>query len=197
MFSGIVQTTSKKITFEVKDYGYKLSILVSETFTKKIKKGDSVSVNGVCLTVVDFKKNLLIFDVIHESIKLTNLLESYETRPFNLERSLKVGDEVGGHFVSGHVHDVAEVISFKNDKEKILKVKIPKSIKDYIFKKGYIAINGISLTVVEVKANFFTMSIIPETYSSTNLIYVKKKDFVNVEADQQTISIVETVKKLT
>ena len=197
MFSGIVQTTSKKITFDVKDYGYRLSILVSETFTKKIKKGDSVSVNGVCLTVVDFKKNLLIFDVIHESIKLTNLLESYETRPFNLERSLKVGDEVGGHFVSGHVHDVAEVISFKNDKEKILKVKIPKSIKDYIFKKGYIAINGISLTVVEVKANFFTMSIIPETYSSTNLIYLKKKDFVNVEADQQTISIVETVKKLT
>jgi riboflavin synthase len=197
MFSGIVQTTSKKITFEVKDYGYKLSILVSETFTKKIKKGDSVSVNGVCLTVVDFKKNLLIFDVIHESIKLTNLLESYESRPFNLERSLKVGDEVGGHFVSGHVHDVAEVISFKNDKEKILKVKIPKSIKDYIFKKGYIAINGISLTVVEVKANFFTMSIIPETYSSTNLIYLKKKNFVNVEADQQTISIVETVKKLT
>lgn len=197
MFSGIVQTTSKKITFEVKDYGYKLSILVSETFTKKIKKGDSVSVNGVCLTVVDFKKNLLIFDVVHESIKLTNLLESYESRPFNLERSLKVGDEVGGHFVSGHVHDVAEVISFKNDKEKILKVKIPKSIKDYIFKKGYIAINGISLTVVEVKANFFTMSIIPETYSSTNLIYLKKKDFVNVEADQQTISIVETVKKLT
>ena len=197
MFSGIVQTTSKKITFEVKDYGYKLSILVSETFTKKIKKGDSVSVNGVCLTVVDFKKNLLIFDVVHESIKLTNLLESYESRPFNLERSLKVGDEVGGHFVSGHVHDIAEVISFKNDKEKILKVKIPKSIKDYIFKKGYIAINGISLTVVEVKANFFTMSIIPETYSSTNLIYLKKKDFVNVEADQQTISIVETVKKLT
>ena len=197
MFSGIVQTTSKKITFEVKDYGYKLSILVSETFTKKIKKGDSVSVNGVCLTVVDFKKNLLIFDVVHESIKLTNLLESYESRPFNLERSLKVGDEVGGHFVSGHVHDVAEVISFKNDREKILKVKIPKSIKDYIFKKGYIAINGISLTVVEVKANFFTMSIIPETYSSTNLIYLKKKDFVNVEADQQTISIVETVKKLT
>jgi len=197
MFSGIVQTTSKKITFEVKDYGYKLSILVSENFTKKIKKGDSVSVNGVCLTVVDFKKNLLIFDVIHESIKLTNLLESYESRPFNLERSLKVGDEVGGHFVSGHVHDVAEVISFKNDKEKILKVKIPKSIKDYIFKKGYIAINGISLTVVEVKANFLTMSIIPETYSSTNLIYLKKKDFVNVEADQQTISIVETVKKLT
>lgn len=197
MFSGIVQTTSKKITFEVKDYGYKLSILVSENFTKKIKKGDSVSVNGVCLTVVDFKKNLLIFDVIHESIKLTNLLESYESRPFNLERSLKVGDEVGGHFVSGHVHDVAEVISFKNDKEKILKVKIPKSIKDYIFKKGYIAINGISLTVVEVKTNFFTMSIIPETYSSTNLIYLKKKNFVNVEADQQTISIVETVKKLT
>ena len=197
MFSGIVQTTSKKITFEVKSYGYKLSILVSESFTKKIKKGDSVSVNGVCLTVVDFKKNLIIFDVVHESIRLTNLFESHQSNPFNLERSLKVGDEVGGHFVSGHVHDVAEVISFENNKEKILKLKIPKSLKDYIFKKGYVAINGISLTVVDVKANFFTMSIIPETFSSTNLIYLKKKDFVNVEADQQTISIVETIKKLT
>jgi riboflavin synthase len=183
MFSGIVQALSKKVKFEEKDYGYKLSVTVPANFTKKLKKGDSVAVNGVCLTVVDFKKDLIEFDVVHESI--------------NLERSLKIGDEVGGHFVSGHVHNVAEIISFENKKERILKIKIPSNLKGYIFKKGYVSINGISLTVVNVTNNFFTISIIPETISKTNLSFLKKGDFVNVEADQQTISIVETVKKLT
>ena len=139
MFSGIVQALSKKVKFEEKDYGYKLSVTVPANFTKKLKKGDSVAVNGVCLTVVDFKKDLIEFDVVHESIKLTNISEKFSSIPFNLERSLKIGDEVGGHFVS----------------------------------------------------------IIPETISKTNLSFLKKGDFVNVEADQQTISIVETVKKLT
>ena len=166
-------------------------------FTKKLKKGDSVAVNGVCLTVVDFKKDLIEFDVVHESIKLTNISEKFSSIPFNLERSLKIGDEVGGHFVSGHVHNIAEIISFENKKERILKIKIPSNLKGYIFKKGYVSINGISLTVVNVTNNFFTISIIPETISKTNLSFLKKGDFVNVEADQQTISIVETVKKLT
>ena len=137
------------------------------------------------------------FDVVHESIKLTNISEKFSSIPFNLERSLKIGDEVGGHFVSGHVHNIAEIISFENKKERILKIKIPSNLKGYIFKKGYVSINGISLTVVNVTNNFFTISIIPETISKTNLSFLKKGDFVNVEADQQTISIVETVKKLT
>ena len=197
MFSGIVQALSKKVKFEKKDYGYKLSVTVPANFTKKLKKGDSVAVNGVCLTAVDFKKDLIEFDVVHESIKLTNISEKFSSIPFNLERSLKIGDEVGGHFVSGHVHNIAEIISFENKKERILKIKIPSNLKGYIFKKGYVSINGISLTVVNVTNNFFTISIIPETISKTNLSFLKKGDFVNVEADQQTISIVETVKKLT
>ena len=197
MFSGIVQALSKKVKFEEKDYGYKLSVTVPANFTKKLKKGDSVAVNGVCLTVVDFRKDLIEFDVVHESIKLTNISEKYSSIPFNLERSLKVGDEVGGHFVSGHVHNIGEIISFEDKKERILKIKIPSNLKGYIFKKGYVSINGISLTVVNVTNNFFTISIIPETISKTNLSFLKKGDFVNVEADQQTISIVETVKKLT
>ena len=197
MFSGIVQAVSKKVKFEEKDYGYKLSVTVPANFTKKLKKGDSVAVNGVCLTVVRFRKDLIEFDVVHESIKLTNISEKFSSIPFNLERSLKIGDEVGGHFVSGHVHNTAEIISFENKKERILKIKIPSNLKGYIFKKGYVSINGISLTVVNVTNNFFTISIIPETISKTNLSFLKKGDFVNVEADQQTISIVETVKKLT
>ena len=196
MFSGIVQALSKKVKFEEKDYGYKLSVTVPVYFTKKIKKGDSVAVNGVCLTVTGFKKNLIEFDVVHESIKLTNISERFSLIPFNLERSLKIGDEVGGHFVSGHVHNVAEIISFEDKNERILKIKMPSNLKGYIFKKGYVSINGISLTVVKVTNNFFTLSIIPETLSKTNLSFLKKGDLVNVEADQQTISIVETVKKL-
>ena len=196
MFSGIVQALSKKVKFEEKDYGYKLSVTVPVYFTKKIKKGDSVAVNGVCLTVTGFKKDLMEFDVVHESIKLTNISERLSLIPFNLERSLKIGDEVGGHFVSGHVHNVAEIISFEDKNERILKIKIPSNLKGYIFKKGYVSINGISLTVVKVTKNFFTISIIPETLSKTNLSFLKKGDLVNVEADQQTISIVETVKKL-
>ena len=92
---------------------------------------------------------------------------------------------------------IRDRISFENKKERILKIKIPSNLKGYIFKKGYVSINGISLTVVNVTNNFFTISIIPETISKTNLSFLKKGDFVNVEADQQTISIVETVKKLT
>lgn len=197
MFSGIVQALSKKVKFKEKDYGYKISVTVPANFTKKLKKGDSVAVNGVCLTVVNFKKDLIEFDVVHESIKLTNISEKFSSIPFNLERSLKVGDEVGGHFVSGHVHNISEIISFEKKKERILKIKLPSNLKGYIFKKGYVSINGISLTVVNVTNNFFTISIIPETISKTNLSFLKKGDFVNVEADQQTISIVETVKKLT
>lgn len=196
MFSGIVQALSKKVKFEKKDYGYKLLVTVPVYFTKKIKKGDSVAVNGVCLTITGFKKDLMEFDVVHESIKLTNISERFSLIPFNLERSLKIGDEVGGHFVSGHVHNVAEIISFEDKNERILKIKIPSNLKGYIFKKGYVSINGISLTVVKVTNNFFTISIIPETLSKTNLSFLKKGDLVNVEADQQTISIVETVKKL-
>ncbi|MBL6811542.1 MAG: riboflavin synthase subunit alpha [SAR86 cluster bacterium] len=197
MFSGIVQALSKKVKFKEKDYGYKISVTVPANFTKKLKKGDSVAVNGVCLTVVNFKKDLIEFDVVHESIKLTNISEKFSSIPFNLERSLKVGDEVGGHFVSGHVHNISEIISFEKKEERILKIKLPSNLKGYIFKKGYVSINGISLTVVNVTNNFFTISIIPETISKTNLSFLKKGDFVNVEADQQTISIVETVKKLT
>ena len=125
MFSGIVQALSKKVKFEEKDYGYKLLVTVPVFFTKKIKKGDSVAVNGVCLTVTGFKKDLIEFDVVHESIKLTNISERFSFIPFNLERSLKIGDEVGGHFVSGHVHNIAEIISFEDKNERILSFQHP------------------------------------------------------------------------
>ena len=196
MFSGIVQEYSKSILKEIKPYGLSLSIKVTKKFTKGLKKGDSVAVNGVCLTVKKFNSDTINFDVIHESLKLTNLKSLNSELPLNLERSLKMGDEIGGHLVSGHVHSKGKILDFKKSKETLLKIELPKSIKGYILKKGYVALNGISLTVVNVDSKSFSVSLIPETLENTNLKFLKKGDLLNIEADQQTVTIVETIKKL-
>ena len=196
MFSGIVQEFSKKTEVKSKDYGINLSVRVTKKFTKGLKKGDSVAVNGVCLTVKKFNSDTINFDVIHESLKLTNLKSLNSDLPLNLERSLKMGDEIGGHLVSGHVHSKGKILDFKKSKETLLKIELPKSIKGYILKKGYVALNGISLTVVNVDSKSFSVSLIPETLENTNLKFLKKGDLMNIEADQQTVAIVETIKKL-
>lgn len=196
MFSGIVQEFSKKTEVKSKDYGINLSVRVTKKFTKGLKKGDSVAVNGVCLTVKKFNSDTINFDVIHESLKLTNLKSLNSELPLNLERSLKMGDEIGGHLVSGHVHSKGKILEFKKSKETLLKIELPKSIKGYILKKGYVALNGISLTVVNVDSKSFSVSLIPETLENTNLKFLKKGDLLNIEADQQTVTIVETIKKL-
>ena len=196
MFSGIVQEFSKKTEVKSIDYGINLSVRVTKKFTKGLKKGDSVAVNGVCLTVKKFNSDTINFDVIHESLKLTNLKSLNSELPLNLERSLKMGDEIGGHLVSGHVHSKGKILDFKKSKETLLKIELPKSIKGYILKKGYVALNGISLTVVNVDSKSFSVSLIPETLENTNLKFLKKGDLLNIEADQQTVAIVETVKKL-
>jgi len=196
MFSGIVQEFSKKTEVKSKDYGINLSVRVTKKFTKGLKKGDSVAVNGVCLTVKKFNSDTINFDVIHESLKLTNLKSLNSELPLNLERSLKMGDEIGGHLVSGHIHSKGKILDFKKSKETLLKIELPQSIKGYILKKGYVALNGISLTVVNVDSKSFSVSLIPETLENTNLKFLKKGDLLNIEADQQTVAIVETVKKL-
>ena len=195
MFTGIVQLKSKKKKIIKKKFGAELSIEVEDGFTKNLKKGDSISVNGVCLTVCSFTKKNIKFEIIHESLRLTNLTKN-SSIPLNLERSLKMGDEIGGHLVSGHIHGMGKVEAFKKGKEKILTISKPAEIKEYIFKKGYVAINGISLTVSSSNKKNFSVSLIPETIERTNLAEIKKGDYLNIEADQQTIAIVETVKNI-
>ena len=195
MFTGIVQLKSKKKKIIKKNFGAELSVDVENGFTKNLKKGDSISVNGVCLTVCSFAKKNIKFEIIHESLRLTNLIKN-SSMPLNLERSLKMGDEIGGHLVSGHIHGMGKVEEFKKGKEKILTISKPAAIKEYIFKKGYVAINGISLTVSSSSKKNFSVSLIPETIERTNLADIKKGDYLNIEADQQTIAIVETVKNI-
>ena len=195
MFSGIVQGTGKVSKITTKKDHITFEISAPKNFNKKLKKGASISVDGVCLTSLDNGKNKLRFDVIEETLKRTNLKTLSRGSLVNLERSINASTEVGGHLMSGHIHFTGKVIktSFKDSTGDIL-IKFSPKFKEYIFEKGYIGLNGCSLTLGKVNKDSFYIHLIPETLSVTNLKNLKKNSLVNVEIDQNTIAIVETVK---
>ena len=196
MFSGIVQETGKVIGFVKEKDIYNLSIECSSEFISDLKKGASISVDGVCLTVKDENPEILRFDLVEETIKRTNFQSIKTGDNVNLERSLKMGDEIGGHPVSGHIHGISKVISIdKRDQSWDVKFSVEPFMHDYMLHKGYVAINGCSLTVGEVSNESFMIHLIPETLSITNLFQLEQDSIVNVELDQNTIIIADTVKK--
>jgi riboflavin synthase len=149
-----------------------------------ISIGDSISINGVCLTLTDRQDSALFFDVSSETLSLSNLVRLVPGDKVNLERALKQGGRIGGHFVTGHVDCVAEIISKvkKNDFVEF-KISLPARFKAYLAQKGSIAIDGISLTVNNVSDANFTVMIIPHTLSVTTLGFKQKGDIVNLETD--------------
>ena len=196
MFSGIVQETGKVIGFVKEKDIYNLSIECSSEFISDLKKGASISVDGVCLTVKDENPEILRFDLVEETIKRTNFQNIKTGDNVNLERSLKMGDEIGGHPVSGHIHGISKVISIdKRDQSWDVKFSVESFMHDYMLHKGYVAINGCSLTVGEVSNESFMIHLIPETLSITNLFQLEQDSIVNIELDQNTIIIADTVKK--
>jgi riboflavin synthase len=196
MFSGIVVGTgkvNKVIKFE--DYNV-LEISYPKEFTKNLKKGASVSVNGVCLTSKNKGSKILKFDVIEETLKRTNLRNVCKNDFVNLERSISASTEIGGHLMSGHVHYAAKILEIVNKKGiKDIKISLDEKYSDYVLEKGYIGINGCSITIGKVNKNSFLVHLIPETLEITNLNFIQKNDLVNIEIDQNTIAIVDTVKK--
>ena len=196
MFSGIVQEAGKVIEFEKEKDIFNLSIECSSEFISDLKKGASISVDGVCLTVKDENPEILRFDLVEETIKRTNFQNIKTGDNVNLERSLKMGDEIGGHPVSGHIHGISKVISIdKRDQSWDVKFSVESFMHDYMLHKGYVAINGCSLTVGEVSNESFMIHLIPETLSITNLFQLEQDSIVNIELDQNTIIIADTVKK--
>ena len=197
MFTGIVSgkgNLQKIIKYE--DYT-SLVIEAPKGFAKNLSKGASVSVNGVCLTVKKGKTDLLEFDVIEETLKKTNLKNVGKLSKVNLERSMTAKTEIGGHLVSGHIHGTGEVLKVINRKEtKDLLIKIPSDLREYFFYKGYVALNGCSLTIGKVLKSSFYIHLIPETVSITTFKNIKKGDLVNIEVEQATINTVETVKRV-
>ena len=196
MFSGIVQEAGKVKDFLKREDIYNISIDCSSKITSNLKKGASVSVNGVCLTVKDENPEILRFDLVEETIKRTNFQNIKIGDNVNLERSMKMGDEIGGHLVSGHIHGISKVVSIEiRDQSWDVEISIEPFMQEYILHKGYVAINGCSLTVGEVSKESFLIHLIPETLSVTNLFQLEQDSTVNIELDQNTIIIADTVKK--
>ena len=186
MFSGIIENKGFVLKFE-KQKDFRL-VLDTNLKYKDIKKGSSVCCNGICLTVISKKKKKkytqLSFDVSQETINCSNFNLIKKGDEMNIEKSLRVGDEISGHFVFGHVDDTSKLISVKKvgDSHEI-KLEISKKIKKFIAKKGSVSLNGISLTVNEVKNNFIVLNIIPFTWLNTNLKGLKIGDRINLEVD--------------
>ena len=196
MFSGIVSHKSKVLKVEHFSDFVRIHISTPKNFNKGLKKGASISVNGVCLTSKDNGSKNLKFDVIEETLLKTNLKHILKGDIVNLERSIKASSEIGGHLMSGHIHFTGEIKKiFLKENTKDMRISISKKYSDYILEKGYIGINGCSLTIGKVFKNYFNIHLIPETLKVTNLSKLEQKDFVNIEIDQTTIAIVDTVKK--
>ena len=186
MFSGIIENKGFVFKFE-KQKDFRL-VLDTNLKYKDIKKGSSVCCNGICLTVISKKKKKkytqLSFDVSQETINCSNFNVIKKGDEINIEKSLRVGDEISGHFVFGHVDDTSTLISIKKvgDSHEI-KLEISKKIKKFIAKKGSVSLNGISLTINQVKNNFIVLNIIPFTWLNTNLKGLKIGDRINLEVD--------------
>ena len=197
MFTGIVSGkghVQKIVRYE--DY-ISLIIKAPKDFSKNLIKGASVAVNGVCLTIKKGKTDILEFDVIEETLQKTNLKDISKSSKVNLERSMTAKTEIGGHLVSGHIHGTGEVLKVINRQAtKDLQIKIPTSLREYFFYKGYVALDGCSLTIGKVLKTSFYIHLIPETVSVTTFKDIKKGDLINIEVEQSAINTVETVKKI-
>jgi len=177
MFTGIIEDLGEV----KKNVNTELSII---TKIVEIKPGESIAVNGVCLTVTSYKSQVISFDLSEETLKKTYLSELKVEDKVNLEQALKIGDRFGGHFVTGHIEGVSKILSIKQENfTKIFEFSYPKEIGQYLIPKGAIAVDGISLTSVEVKSSSFTVSVIPYTLKNTTLGFKKVGDSVNLEPD--------------
>ncbi len=186
MFTGIIEGIGKviKINKNTSNRSAFQMIVDLGKHSKGLKIGQSVALNGVCLSVTKISKNKCSFEMIDETIKKTDLGNLKVGGIVNIERSLKVGDRMEGHFVWGHVDGVGIIKKIeKKPKEVKLWFEIPKKLSKYVVKKGSIALDGISLTVVDVKKNNASVCLIPHTMNVTNFNSKKVSDKINIETD--------------
>ncbi|MGI0041709.1 MAG: riboflavin synthase [Nitrosopumilaceae archaeon] len=186
MFTGIVEGIGIIKKFEKKTNTRSAAKMKVDlgNLAKGLKTGHSVAINGVCLTVTRISKSEAEFEMIEETIKKTDLGKLEFGDKVNIERSLKVGDRMEGHFVLGHIDGTGKIINIKKfPKEIKLWIELPNNLTKYVVKKGSIAIDGISLTLVDIIKNKISVCIIPHTMEITNLNSKKIGDKVNIETD--------------
>ncbi|WP_239186564.1 riboflavin synthase [Candidatus Nitrotoga sp. HW29] len=182
MFSGIIADVGIIECTEDRDGGLTLSIITRALGMEDVRLGDSIAVNGVCLTVVKIEGNRFSVNVSRETLNCTvGLIKGVRV---NLEKALRLADRLDGHLVSGHVDGVGEVVEFTDLQEsRKLGVRVPQSLAKYIAVKGSITLNGVSLTVNQVEGNVFNVNLIPYTLEVTTLNELRAGDKVNVEID--------------
>ena len=175
MFTGIIEEVGRLKNLD----GGRIEI-ACEKILEDMKIGDSISTNGICLTVVDFGENFFAADVMPETLRKTSLAD----KNFNLERALKVGDRFGGHIVSGHIDGVGKILSIRPEGNALLiDVAAENFLLRQIAAKGSVALDGISLTVVDAGRENFSVSMIPHTREVTNFQFKRVGSFVNIETD--------------
>ena len=183
MFTGLVQTTGT--IFRAEDVGSGRRILIkSYKLPQAVSVGDSIAVNGCCLTVVEIADEMLTFEAGPETLSCTTCSGWNADNRVNLECSLCVGDPLGGHFVTGHIDGVGELHLREDDQEwSLCSFRVPNALTTQMISKGSIAVDGVSLTLVEVQSEHFTVQLIPHTLTHTNLGDLSPGGKVNIETD--------------
>ncbi len=183
MFTGIVEKVGKVVDVLPKGRGLTLVVDVGEVL-KDLRIGESIAVDGVCLTLVRFDGNVLFFDVSYETVERSTVRYYRRGIFVNIERALRLGDRFGGHIVTGHVDTVGVIGEIKREGDfyKLI-VRYPGVYSKYVAIKGSVAVDGISLTIANKFGDNFEVAVIPHTYSVTNLRYRRVGDFVNLEFD--------------
>ena len=183
MFTGLVEETGEVLSFHTQPESWRLKLrgkLVSED----VQIGDSIAVNGCCLSVTETSKHTLVFDVLEETRLVTNLKDVDLGSKVNLERSLRHDGRLGGHFVTGHVDCVGKIKEIRHKgRDVLLRIEAPKPFRKYLVYKGCIAVDGISLTIAEVSEQTISIWLIPHTLEMTNLGDREKGEAVNLEFD--------------
>ena len=183
MFTGLIEEVGRVVATRASDHGTKLEIAAPRT-AREARTGESIAVNGCCLTLTSRRGDRLSFDLLEETIARTNLKKLRQNSRLNLERALRADGRLGGHFVQGHVDCVSRIIAFdRKGADFRLEVELPENSAHYVASKGSIAVNGISLTVAEVLPKSFAVWIIPYTKRHTNLDRATIGDLVNLEFD--------------
>jgi riboflavin synthase len=183
MFTGIIEETGRVVAFTEGPDSWRLQI-AAKLVPSDVKLGDSIAVNGCCLTVTKFDADNLWFDVLAETRRLTNFAQLAPESLVNLERSLRADTRLGGHFVSGHIDAPGRIETFEaRGKDHYLKVRVPAGLGRYLVYKGSVALDGISLTVAEASEDTLSVWLIPHTLVVTNLRTKQPGDTINVEFD--------------
>ncbi|WP_375054882.1 riboflavin synthase subunit alpha [Zobellella sp. DQSA1] len=197
MFTGIVQGQGTVLEITDKADFRTHVVRLPEALLPGLEPGASVAHNGCCLTVTRIDGDRVSFDLMAETLRLTNLGRLRAGDRVNLERAARFGDEIGGHAMSGHIMAQGELLErVESDTNTCLWFALPAGLAKYVFTKGYIGIDGISLTLGEVKADRFAVHLIPETLARTNLGAILPGYGVNIEIDPQTQAIVDTVERV-